>query len=63
MIDEQRHTKSSATVGEVLDRRLEVNEVEESTRDRNGIAIRCYLKPTFGSVKAHRLEPEAVELY
>jgi hypothetical protein len=62
-VDEQRHPTSTITVGQVLDRWLEVAELEESTKERYEQLVRDYLKPTFGTVAAHRLSAEAVELF
>jgi integrase len=39
-VDEDRHPKSAITVGEVIERWLEVAELEETTRDRYEDLIR-----------------------
>jgi integrase len=62
-VDQQRHPKSRITVGQVIDRWMEIARHEESTRERNEIAIRMYLRPAFGEHQAAKLHAYSVELF
>ena len=62
-LDENRHPKSAITVSEVIERWLEVAELEETTRDRYEDLIRLYILPTFGAMQAGRLDPELLEVF
>src|SRR3954463_428149 len=51
-VDEQRHPRSSATVGFILDRWLEVAELEVSSRSDYEDKIRVHIRPVFGELPA-----------
>jgi integrase len=62
-VDEDQHPKSAVTVGEAIERWLEVAELEETTKDRYEDLIRLYILPTFGSMQAGRLDAELLERF
>ena len=62
-VDEQRHPRSSITVGGVIAKWLEVVELEDSTRERYEGLIRLYIAPTFGDLPAARLDAELLERF
>lgn len=62
-VDENRHPRSSATVGQILDRWMTVHKVDDSTAERYLNAIDGYIKPTFGNLKVGKLTAEMLELF
>lgn len=62
-VDEQRHPRSGITVGQAIEKWLEVAELEESTRERYEGLIRIYLAPTFGAMPAAKLDAELLERF
>jgi integrase len=62
-VDEQRHPRSSVTVAQVIEKWLEVAELEDSTRDRYEGLIRLYIGPTFGTMAAAKLDAELLERF
>lgn len=62
-VDEQRHPKSKATVNFLLDRWLNIAEMEDTSRERAENQVHNYLKPTFGDLKAGKLTAEMLELF
>lgn len=62
-VDENRHPKKNATIGQILDRYMAVNRVDDSTVERYEELIRLYLKPAFGKLKASKLTAEMIELF
>ncbi len=62
-VDEGRHPRSSITVGEVIDKWLEVAELEETTRNRYSGLVRLYIRPTFGERTVGKLDPELLERF
>ena len=47
-VDEQRHPRSGITVGQVIEKWLDVAELEDTTRERYDGLIRLHIAPTFG---------------
>ncbi len=62
-VDEQRHPRSNVTVAQVIEKWLEVAELEASTRDRYEGLIRLYIGPTFGTMAAAKLDAELLERF
>ncbi|MGW1364863.1 GntR family transcriptional regulator [Streptomyces chartreusis] len=62
-VDENRHPKTQVTMSFLLDRWLGVAELDESSYERAEGIIRNYLKPTFGELKAAKLNAEMLELF
>ncbi len=60
-VDENRHPKSAITLSELIERWLEVADLEETTRDRYEDLIRLYVRPTLGSTQVGRIDPETLE--
>src|SRR5918998_6123267 len=46
-VDEQRHPRSAITIGQVVEKWLEVTQLEDTTRQRYQGLIRLYIGPTF----------------
>jgi hypothetical protein len=57
-VDDHRHPRSAVTVGYIIDRWLEVTQLEDTTRQRYEGLIRRYVQPTFGSMGAGKLDAE-----
>lgn len=62
-IDEERHPKTNITVGQALDQWLDVAVLAETTRDRYLDLIRLYIRPTFGTLPAAKLDAEVLERF
>lgn len=62
-VDERRHPRSNATVGQVIAQWLEVAQLEDSTRDDYDDLIRLYITPTFGNMPAAKLDAEQLERF
>lgn len=62
-VDEQRHPRSNVTVGQVVEKWLEVAELEDSTRERYEGLVRLYIGPTFGALSAAKLDAELLERF
>jgi integrase len=62
-VDEQRHPRSSISIGGVIAKWLEVVELEDSTRERYDGLIRLYIAPTFGDLPAAKLDAELLERF
>ncbi len=62
-VDENRHPKSRATVGFILDRWLEVADLEDSTREDYEDKIRVHIRPVFGDMPAGKLDAEMLERF
>lgn len=62
-VDENRHPKEKATVGQILDRWMTVHRIDEGTRERYEDLIRLYLMPAFGTLPASKLNAEMLELF
>jgi len=62
-VDEQRHPRSAVSMGQVIEKWLEVTELQDSTRERYLGLIRRYIVPTFGSMSAAKLDAELLERF
>jgi integrase len=62
-VDDERHPKTNITVGQAIDRWLEVVDLAETTRGRYEDLIRIYIRPTFGRMPAARLDAESLERF
>ena len=62
-VDEKKHPKSAVTVDEVLERWLDVAELEDTTRQRYEGLVRLYIRPTFGSRGVAKLDAELLERF
>ena len=63
LVDENKHPKSSITVGEAIGKWMEVAELEVTTRDRYEDLIRLYIAPKFGDFKLKKLNAELLERF
>jgi integrase len=50
-VDEKRHPRTSATVNQLLDRHLEVAEIDGSTRSSYRSVMRKHIRPLLGELK------------
>jgi len=62
-VDEQRNPRTKATVDQLLDRYLELLEVEDTTRDRYEQVIRVHIRPRLGPLQVARLDGELLDSY
>lgn len=62
-VDEQQAPKSDITVRRAVEQWLEVVELEATTRERYEDLIRLYVLPTFGDLKAAKLDAELLERF
>jgi hypothetical protein len=62
-VDEQRHPRSKIPVRQLVERWFEVEEHEESTRERYVGLNRKYIEPAFGSMQAAKLDAELLERF
>lgn len=62
-IDEERLPKNKISVSALIERWLDVAELEESTRERYEGLNRKYIEPSFGSSQFARLDPETLETF
>ncbi len=62
-VDEQRHPRSAITVSQVVEKWLDVAELEDTTRQRYEGLVRLYIGPTFGSLSAAKLDAELLERF
>ena len=62
-VDERRHPRTGTTFGELLDQWMEVSSHESSTRERYADLIRLYLRPTFGTTPAGKIDAELLEMF
>ncbi|MDQ4102727.1 MAG: tyrosine-type recombinase/integrase [Actinomycetota bacterium] len=62
-VDEQRHPRSAITVDQVIEKWLDVTELEDTTRQRYQGLIRLYISPIFGSMVAAKLDAELLECF
>ncbi|WP_433505900.1 tyrosine-type recombinase/integrase [Pseudonocardia halophobica] len=60
-VDENRHPKSSITVGRAVEQWLEVAKIEPTTRERYEDIVRLYIAPVFGEMQAAKLDAEMLE--
>lgn len=61
--EEDRHPKTAITVRQAIAQRLEVAELEDTTRERYEDLIRLYILPTFGDLLASRVDAELLERF
>ena len=62
-VDERRHPRPRATVGQLLDRWLEVLDVDPSTRRGDESKIDKHIRPLLGSVPLTRLDVETLDSF
>lgn len=62
-VDEQRNPRTRATVDQLMDRYLEVLDVEITTRARYDIAIRLHVRPLLGSLPVAKLTGETIDAF
>jgi len=62
-IDEQRHPRTKATVNELMDRYLELLDVDATTRRTYDGYIRIHVRPLIGSVSLSRLDGETLDSF
>ena len=62
-VDEQRHPRSGITVGQVIEKWLDVAELEDTTRERYDGLIRLHIAPTFGDMPAGKVDAELLERF
>jgi integrase len=60
-VDERRNPKTRATLNQLLDRYMEVLDVEPTTRARYELDVRLRLRPALGVLPLSRIEPDLVE--
>lgn len=60
-IDEQRNPRTKATVNQLMDRYLELLDVEETTWQRYEQTIRCHIRPLLGHLPVARLGGETLD--
>jgi integrase len=59
--DERRNPKTRATLNQLLDRHLEMLDVEPTTKHRYEVDVRLRLRPVLGHLSLGRIEPDLVE--
>jgi integrase len=62
-VDERRNPRTKATVDQLLDRYLEVLDVDESTRTAYEGYIERHIKPVLGDLQAGRVDAEALDSF
>jgi integrase len=60
-VDERRNPKTRATLNQLLDRYLDVLDVEPATKRRYELDVRLRLRPVLGHLPLSRIEPDVVE--
>jgi integrase len=60
-VDERRNPKTRATLNQLLERYMEVLDVEATTRARYELDVRLRLRPALGALPLSRIEPDLVE--
>ena len=60
-VDERRHPRSAITVGQVIEKWLDVAELADTTRQRYDGLVRMYISPKLGALQAGRLDAETLE--
>jgi integrase len=60
-VDERRNPKTRATLNQLLDRYMEVLDVEPTTKCRYELDVRLRLRPVLGHLPLSRIEPDLVE--
>ena len=62
-VDEQRNPRTRATVDQLMDRYLDVLDVEVTTRARYDAAIRLHVRPLLGSLPVAKLTGETIDAF
>ncbi len=62
-VDEKRHPRSAISVLQLIEKWLEVAQLEDTTRQRYDGLVRLYIGPTFGSLRAAKLDAELLERF
>jgi integrase len=62
-VDERRQPRTQATVGMLLDRWLEVADVEETTLHGYRSKIETHIRPTLGHIKLSKVDAELLETF
>ncbi|NLT54989.1 MAG: tyrosine-type recombinase/integrase [Actinomycetales bacterium] len=62
-VDEQRNPRTKATVNQLMDRYLEVLDVEETTRDSYQGYIRNHIRPLLGELPLAQLDGEILDSF
>jgi len=60
-VDEQRNPRTKATVNQLMDRYLELLDVEETTLDRYEQTIRVHIRPLLGHLPLAKLDGETID--
>ena len=60
-VDERRNPRTKATVNQLMDRYLELLDVEESTKERYEQAIRVHIRPLLGDLPGRKLDGETLD--
>jgi integrase len=62
-VDEQRHVRTKILVRQLIEKWFEVEDDEDSTRERYVGLNRKYIDPVFGSMQAAKLDAELLETF
>ncbi len=62
-VDERRAPRTNATVNQLLDRYLEMLDVEPTTRDRYEGCVRTHIRPLLGQLPVGRLNGEVLDSF
>ena len=62
-VDDRRNPRTNATVNQLLDRYLDVLEVEDSTRAGYESMSRNYIRPVLGELRIGRLDGETLDVF
>jgi integrase len=62
-VDEQRSPRTKATVNQLMDRYLELLNVEETTRSRYEQVIRTHIRPLLGHLPVSKLNGETLDAH
>ena len=62
-VDEQRNPRTRATVDQLLDRYLDVLDVEDTTRARYESVIRLHVRPLLGHLSVAKLTGETIDTF
>jgi integrase len=62
-VDDQRNARTNATVGQLLDRYLDVLKIEDTTRAGYERLIRLHIRPVLGALPIGRINGETVDAF
>src|SRR6266702_4828959 len=62
-VDDQRHARTKATLGDAVDAWLRVHEVEQNTRKGYETHARLYIKPALGDVPVGKINAQLLEQF